>query len=274
MALRDPLIFFSAPVDTYWSATVVGILHDEAETQGWRVATISGLVRPGEHIRDAVFHTIQTAEIFVADLSTADPNVAFELGIASGLGKKTLLLARDASTVVFDVSDRQVLQLDGDINTSRGLLAAALRRLISGPVGASAVVEDPYMRPYDGRHYSYDLPPVVVNVYNGPVFQAPISLSGQASFVGQSIELPKPGDRNALLTALGEAGLPAEDIDDLRNALELDDAGGDVTAGPGPHVQHWWTRLTLGGGSLAGKIAIGASGGVVAKLIETYFGLS
>jgi hypothetical protein len=44
-------------------------------------------------------------------------------------------------------------------------------------------------------------------------------------------------------------------------------------AGPGPRVQRWWTRMTLGTGNVAGKVAIGASGGVVAKLIEAYFGM-
>jgi hypothetical protein len=59
MALNEPMIFFSAPVDTYWSATVVGILHDEAETQGWpdaiactrRLSIVFVLLRVGFVIR-------------------------------------------------------------------------------------------------------------------------------------------------------------------------------------------------------------------------------
>jgi hypothetical protein len=52
---------------------------------------------------------IDTAYLLVADLSTANPNVYLEVGYAWGKGIRTVLVARDASDLRFDVKGQRCL---------------------------------------------------------------------------------------------------------------------------------------------------------------------
>jgi hypothetical protein len=81
------------------------------------------------------------------------------------------------------------------------------------------------------------------------------------------------GDWQGLVTALSALGVPADDIEVLREAIDRDRAAGAVDEDFGPAVQGW-----LGG--LAGKVARGASavapeaaGGVIAGLLLRFFGI-
>jgi nucleoside 2-deoxyribosyltransferase len=49
------------------------------------------------------------APLLVADLSTANPNVYLEVGYAWGKGIPTVLLARDAADLRFDVKGQRCL---------------------------------------------------------------------------------------------------------------------------------------------------------------------
>ena len=52
---------------------------------------------------------IDSADVLVADLSTANPNVYLEVGYAWGKGVRTVLLARDAQDLKFDVRGQRCL---------------------------------------------------------------------------------------------------------------------------------------------------------------------
>jgi len=52
---------------------------------------------------------IGSARLLVADLSTANPNVYLEVGYAWGKGIPTVLLARDAADLKFDVKGQRCL---------------------------------------------------------------------------------------------------------------------------------------------------------------------
>jgi nucleoside 2-deoxyribosyltransferase len=56
-------------------------------------------------ITDQIIRMIRSARFIVADLSHERPNVYFELGYARGLGKTVITIAREGSTVHFDVKD-------------------------------------------------------------------------------------------------------------------------------------------------------------------------
>jgi AbiTii len=83
-----------------------------------------------------------------------------------------------------------------------------------------------------------------------------------------------PGDRSALFTALREAGIPDDSLAQLDTALTQDEQDGTTVPGePGPRVRGWLGKLMLGTGSVAGKVATGAAGGVAGALLKSYFGL-
>jgi hypothetical protein len=87
----------------------------------------------------------------------------------------------------------------------------------------------------------------------------------------QGIDLPKPGDVDGLLAALREADISADLVDDLTTALSEDDATG--SASMGPRVTAWLGRWTLHAATTAESVAVGASGGVVARLLANHFNI-
>jgi hypothetical protein len=66
-----------------------------------RVRDVQGDYR----ITDQIVQMINQARFVVADLSHERPNVYFELGFARGLGKTVITIAREGTTIHFDVKD-------------------------------------------------------------------------------------------------------------------------------------------------------------------------
>lgn len=66
-----------------------------------RVKDVQGDYR----ITDQIVQMISRARFVVADLSHERPNVYFELGFARGLGKTVITIAREGTTIHFDVKD-------------------------------------------------------------------------------------------------------------------------------------------------------------------------
>ena len=60
---------------------------------------------PRYRITDQIVQMITSARFVVADLTHERPNVYFELGFARGLGKTVITIAREGTTVHFDVKD-------------------------------------------------------------------------------------------------------------------------------------------------------------------------
>lgn len=61
---------------------------------------------PGDYrINDQIIKMIQSAKFVVADLTHERPNVYFELGYVRGLGKTVVTIARQGTTIHFDVSE-------------------------------------------------------------------------------------------------------------------------------------------------------------------------
>jgi len=68
--------------------------------------------RPAGRITDRLLRELNAAELCVADVTGAKPNVMWEIGYAMALGKPTILLAQQLSDLPFDLKDMQTLQYD------------------------------------------------------------------------------------------------------------------------------------------------------------------
>ncbi len=77
-----------------------------------------------QRIRDR----IDSAQVVIADLSTANPNVYLEVGYAWGRGRPTILLVRDVNELRFDVASYRCL-VYRSIRELETLLAKELERL-------------------------------------------------------------------------------------------------------------------------------------------------
>ncbi|WNV03665.1 hypothetical protein RP726_14595 [Candidatus Methylospira mobilis] len=95
----------------------------------WRVDEIA---RPGSITRDIV-EGILDADILIADLTSRNPNVFYELGIAHTVGNKTIMTAQRISDVPFDIANFRVLFYEQSISGSRKLfteLDKAIKELL------------------------------------------------------------------------------------------------------------------------------------------------
>src|SRR5262249_808849 len=59
----------------------------QVEIKGWKSLSIGGSL-----IIDTICNEIRQRDLFIADVTTLNPNVLFELGFAIGLGKRVWLL--------------------------------------------------------------------------------------------------------------------------------------------------------------------------------------
>ena len=98
---------------------------DRAGLDCWRVDEIA---RPGSITRDIV-EGILDADVIIADLTSRNPNVFYELGIAHSVGNKTIMTAQVLSDVPFDIANYRVLLYEQTIKGSKKL-AVELERAI------------------------------------------------------------------------------------------------------------------------------------------------
>jgi len=89
----------------------------EHEIDCWRVDEIS---RPGSITRDIV-EGILDADIILADLTSKNPNVFYELGMAHSVGNKTIMTAQSMSDVPFDIANYRVILYKQTIYGSKKL---------------------------------------------------------------------------------------------------------------------------------------------------------
>lgn len=95
----------------------------------WRVDEIS---LPGSITRDIVQGIID-ADIIIADLTSKNSNVFYELGIAHSVGNKTIMTCQSTADVPFDIANYRVILYDQTITGSKALakkLSAAIKELL------------------------------------------------------------------------------------------------------------------------------------------------
>ncbi len=66
-------------------------------------------VRNQRNILADIVQAIGASDLIIADLSTANPNVYYELGLAHAFGRKVILLAQDIEEVPFDLRSYRVV---------------------------------------------------------------------------------------------------------------------------------------------------------------------
>jgi nucleoside 2-deoxyribosyltransferase len=64
---------------------------------------------------------IKTADVVIAELSGANPNVFLEIGYAWGKGRPTILLAKSSEELRFDVRGQRVLKYENLVELRKAL---------------------------------------------------------------------------------------------------------------------------------------------------------
>jgi uncharacterized RDD family membrane protein YckC len=96
------------------------------------------------NILRAISKALAEAELIVADLSSANANVLYEVAIAHCLGKKVLLITNDRNTVPFDLTTYRVELIDPASANQAEQLCRAMRLVfeatyIMGPLGGTVI---------------------------------------------------------------------------------------------------------------------------------------
>ena len=114
---------------------VYAVIREAADAAGYRSERADALVGSGSII-DQIFESIAKSSLLIADLTGRNQNVMYELGLATAMGKTTIILSQDMEDVPFDVRDRRVLFYKPTIDGARSLrqeLERTLRHYRANP---------------------------------------------------------------------------------------------------------------------------------------------
>ena len=105
----DPLVYITMPFAPEFEE-VRHVVQQVFESVGWRVAR-RDMDATSAPAMNAAFDMILQADLIFADLSRSHPTTMYELGVAHGLRKQTIITIHTGSSegIPFDVSSYQVL---------------------------------------------------------------------------------------------------------------------------------------------------------------------
>jgi hypothetical protein len=109
----EPYVFVLMPFGAAWSDNVYDAIRracDEAARAfiGLRAERADDITEPGR-ITDQITSAIERADVLIADITGANPNVLFELGYGDALGKSIIVLNQHVDATPFDIKDwRQI----------------------------------------------------------------------------------------------------------------------------------------------------------------------
>lgn len=113
----------------------------ENDIDCWRVDELNA---PGSITRDIIKGIIES-DIIIADLTTRNPNVFYELGIAHATGNKTIMTCQKNEILPFDISTYRVIFYEQNINGGKTLadsLGKAIKELLSNHFEANNPVQE------------------------------------------------------------------------------------------------------------------------------------
>lgn len=99
---------FAAPYGGYYEA----VFKPAIEQAGLRAVRADAEIFGTGKIMDQVWRGIKAADILLAELTTKNANVYYELGLAHALGKPVVLVASNESDVPFDLRHIRVIYYD------------------------------------------------------------------------------------------------------------------------------------------------------------------
>lgn len=104
---RHRRCFLSFPFgDRSAELLVEDVIVPAALQTGWEIVRPDAFAPAGERIFESITKALRSADLIVAILPKGNYNVLYELGIAHGWGKRTVILTRSLETVPFDVASR------------------------------------------------------------------------------------------------------------------------------------------------------------------------
>jgi hypothetical protein len=100
---RQPRAFVAMPFDPVFNDVYVLGIREVAERVGYVVERVDEVEHNGL-IVDVIAERLRTCDLLIADTTTKNPNVFYEVGFAHAIDKPTVLICREGETLPFDVA--------------------------------------------------------------------------------------------------------------------------------------------------------------------------
>lgn len=146
----EPYVFVARPFDGYdqFLERVRRVVRECV-----KLACEDGKIGPSQELRAHVLELISRSELLIAEVSTQNPNVLYEVGFAAGIGKTPLLIAKKGSDIPADIRGLKRIEYTELDRNFDALLAAhmkweieinsrvgLLRDMLEGPTGQPAFI--------------------------------------------------------------------------------------------------------------------------------------
>lgn len=120
--------FLVMPYSQSWSGSVEAVVRQACDETGFEFAIAKAM--DGRFVAHDIWQGITGSGIVIADLTTANANVTYEIGLADALGKGVMLLCQE-SEVPFDFLGHRLILYKDSISGGLSLLADLKKRLIA-----------------------------------------------------------------------------------------------------------------------------------------------
>lgn len=111
---------------------IYSLIREAAERAGLRVMRADEMVAPGQ-ITAQISDAIAGSGLIVADITGQNPNVLFEVGMATSLGKNILIISQDRERIPFDIAHQRIIFYDNSLRGAHELreqLTVAMRQFV------------------------------------------------------------------------------------------------------------------------------------------------
>ena len=112
--VRRNYCFVLMPFSELWSDTIWQSIKKITGDEGFEVKRADDLY--GHDVLDDIWVSINEASIIIADVTSRNPNVFYEVGIAHTVGKKVILLTQTEADIPFDFNRYRHLIYGEDMN--------------------------------------------------------------------------------------------------------------------------------------------------------------
>lgn len=105
---KNKFAFILMPFDAEFNHVYSELIKPALEDEGFEVERADTTFAQ-QNILRTIIHNISVADLIVVELTTSNPNVFYELGIAHGLTKPVVLLTQELDHVPFDLKSYQII---------------------------------------------------------------------------------------------------------------------------------------------------------------------
>ena len=139
-----PLAFVIMPFDEEFKPIYKRFIKPVLEETGYKVKRADDIESQRNILRD-ILEEIHSSDLIVADLTTSNPNVFYELGLAHALGKSAILVTQSIEDVPFDLHSYRLLKYSthfDEIDNAREQLAQKVKASLKGTIPFGTPVTD------------------------------------------------------------------------------------------------------------------------------------